>query len=241
MPRRPFIRKQKRKQHGTNFWDKEYTQADHLALSTEPSEDFLKFTRFCERHYPHLLAPESLAFDAGCGNGRQLRYLKEHYAMRVAGYDSSAAAIKQARDVCNDTEGAIAVRSIAEPILLPDETCTITLDMMSSHFLSKNERARLRDELARVLISGSMLLMKTFLRDDDLHTARLLRDHPGPEEYSYIHPIIGVPEYVYSEVELREFLAPHFTIVRIYRSHKHRYRGQARKRRTITVYAQKTR
>ncbi|MBP9709039.1 MAG: hypothetical protein KBD78_15490, partial [Oligoflexales bacterium] len=49
MAKRPFIRKQKRKQHGTTFWDSEYTNASHLKLSTEASEDLEKFTRWLAR------------------------------------------------------------------------------------------------------------------------------------------------------------------------------------------------
>jgi len=39
MTKRPFIRKPKRKLHGTTFWDSEYKNAGHLKLSTEQSED----------------------------------------------------------------------------------------------------------------------------------------------------------------------------------------------------------
>lgn len=237
MPRRPFIRKQKKKHHGTNFWDREYTKPDHLALSDEPGEDFLKFTRYLTRHRPDLLRPSTTALDLGCGNGRHLKYLLDTYRMSVVGYDSSSAAIAAAEQLCGATRADLRVRSIAEPLPLPDDSCDLVLDMMTSHFLPENGRKRLRDESLRVLKPGGMLLIKTFLRDEDLHTTRLLQEHPGPEPNTYIHPVIGVPEFVYSEAELREHLEPYFTIERIYRSHKHRSRGKARKRRTITVYA----
>jgi ubiquinone/menaquinone biosynthesis C-methylase UbiE len=111
--------------------------------------------------------------------------------------------------------------------------------MMTSHFLNKEERLGLRDEIFRVLKPGGYLFMKTFLKDEDLHTRRLLKEHPSSEEGAYIHPVMGVSEYVYSEDELVEFLSTHFIIHKIYRSHKHAFRGQARKRRTITIYAEK--
>lgn len=240
MPKRPFIRKQKRKHHGTNFWDHEYTNPEHLALSTEPGDDFLKFTRFAERHHPHVVQKGSQALDLGCGNGRHVRYLQETYGMAIVGFDTSAAAVAQAKQLCNTDQATnLAVRSIAEPLPLPDASCSIVLDMMTSHFLSSNERRRLRSEILRVLQPGGLLLMKTFLRDDDLHTSRLLKEHPGKEPHTYIHPVIGVPEFVYSEVELREYLEPSLIIKRIYRSHKHKFKGRARKRRTITIYAER--
>ncbi len=81
--------------------------------------------------------------------------------------------------------------------------------------------------------------MKTFLSDGDLHTKRLLAENPGEEANSYIHPVIGVQEYVYSEEELYAFLSEKFIVHKSYPSHKHVSRGKARKRRTITMYAQK--
>lgn len=241
MPKRPFIRKQKPKRHGVNFWDREYTNPEHLALSTEPSEDFLKFTRFLERHHPHLLAEDETALDLGCGNGRQLVFLLKKYGLQVIGYDTSRAAITQANALCEHSPKAtLTVRSINEQIPLPDESCGLVLDMMTSHFLNATARTRLRQEIYRLLKPGGILMMKTFLWDEDLHSQRLCREHPGPEPYSYIHPVMGVPEYVYSEERLLEYLGEEFTIERIYRSHKHKYKGRARKRRTITVYAQKS-
>ena len=111
--------------------------------------------------------------------------------------------------------------------------------MMTSHFLDKAGREHLRDELFRVLAPGGFLFMKTFLKDKDLHTERLLKEHPGAEAGSYIHPVMGVPEYVYSEEELVAFLGEKFIIHKVYRSHKHAFRGRARKRRTISIYAEK--
>jgi hypothetical protein len=50
MPHKPnFVRKKKRKVHGTAFWDREYTNPEHLKLSTAESADLTKFTRFAIR------------------------------------------------------------------------------------------------------------------------------------------------------------------------------------------------
>ena len=111
--------------------------------------------------------------------------------------------------------------------------------MMTSHFLEREGRIALRDELHRALIPGGFIFMKTFLKDEDLHTARLLKDHPGTEAGSYIHPVMGVAEYVYSEDELVAFLSEKFIVRQIYRSHRHAQKGGAGKRRTISIYAEK--
>ena len=50
---------------------------------------------------------------------------------------------------------------------------------------------------------------------------------------------MGVAEFVYSEEELVSFLSEKFIIRKISRSHRHASKGRARKRRTISVYAEK--
>lgn len=240
MPKRPFKRQQKKKQHGTTFWDNEYTQGGNLQLSVEHSEDLEKFTRWLARQ-KDLATEQQIdsVLDVGCGNGRNLVFLARTYALPGTGYDTSTAAIKEARMLSKDLPLTYAVRSIAEPIPLSDESQSLVLDMMASHFLNTKERTQLRDEIFRVLKPGGWLFMKTFLLDEDLHSARLLREHPAKEPNTYIHPVIGVPEHVYSEAELREFLEERLIVHKVYRSHQHVSKGKARKRRTISVYAQK--
>ena len=67
----------------------------------------------------------------------------------------------------------------------------------------------------------------------------LLEENPGDEPGSYIHPVIGVQEFVYSEAQLIDFLEEKFIVHKVYTSHKHISRGKAWKRRTISVYAEK--
>ncbi len=235
-----IFKRQKRTRHGTAFWDSEYSNPEHLALSDTASEDLMKFCRWVERETKGTRASVTAsAIDMGCGNGRNLVYLAREYGMRGIGYDSSSAAIREARHLSKDLPLRYEVRTMAGAITEPDDSQTIALDMMSSHFLKADERRMLRDELHRVLRSGGYLFMKTFVTDGDLHTKRLLEEYPGPEPGTYIHPVIGVPEFAYSEAGLVDFLAEKFIIHRTYLSHKHVSRGKARKRRTISVYAQK--
>jgi SAM-dependent methyltransferase len=159
--------------------------------------------------------------------------------MHGVGFDISDAAVKKAREAGVGLALTFTARSLAGALPVPDASQTLVLDMMTSHFLSASERAVLRDEVFRMLKPGGWFFMKTFLRDGDLHTVRLLQEYGTDEEGTYVHPVIGVREHVYFEDELKDFLVPHFTIHKIYRSHKHISRGQARKRRTISIYAQK--
>ena len=241
MAKRPFIRKQKRKQHGVTFWDSEYASGgQHLALSEEESEDLAKFTRWLSRQKGETKLSKSIkALDLGSGNGRNLIFLAREFGVSGVGYDLSTAAVAEARRASAGLPIEYTASSIAGPIELDNESTDLVLDMMTSHFLKAAEREYLRDETHRVLKPGGWLFMKTFLRDEDLHTERLIKDYPADEPGSYIHPVIGVAEHAYTEDELLEFLEQKFIVHKIYRSHKHRAHGKARKRRTISVYAQK--
>lgn len=237
-----FTPKKKRKVHGATFWDREYTNPEHLKLSTRESADLTKFTRWLiRRDRTDVIMPHTSVIDAGCGNGRNLIYLAQQFQMKGVGLDISSAAIAQARRATTELGLDITyhVQSASDPLPAETESQSLALDMMTSHFLDHAGRTALREELYRTLTPGGFLFMKTFLKDDDLHTARLLKDHPGEEEGSYIHPIMGVPEYVYSEDELVSFLGERFIIRKVTRSHRHRTKGGAGKRRTISIYAEK--
>ena len=226
------------------FWDSEYSRPAHLALSDEPSEDLVKFTRWLERNYGRkFLNVTAQAVDVGCGNGRNLIFLAREFSMRGFGFDISKEAIAQATAVVKNEQLQqlqFQTGSLKEPIPLPDASAMLVLDMMSSHILKSAERESLRAEILRILKPSGWLFFKSFLLEEDAHAKRLLKEHPGPEEGMYVHPEIGVPEYVWTEETLRAFFEPYFTIHKIEKSHKHQHAdGSAWKRRTISAYLEK--
>ena len=222
------------------FWDREYKRGAHFALSSSPSEDLQKFLRWYEREYREsLLSARSSVLDLGCGNGRNLIYLAKEFGARGAGIDSSHEAIGQAKEASAKFPLSYEVRSIAEVLPVPDHSQTLVLDMMTSHFLAKDERAALYKEIVRVLAPNGWLFLKTFLLDEDANAARLLREHPAEESGSYIHPKFGGVEHVFTEDEIRIVLAPYFEIEKITASHRHR--GPHGKRRSMCVYGRKKR
>jgi SAM-dependent methyltransferase len=222
------------------IWNQEYKTADHLRLSDEPGEDFLKSVRYIERNTGHeYLNPTGTALDLGCGNGRHIKYLAEVYGMHGIGYDVSEEAIAQAR-VASHLPIKYEVRSIVGDFTdIKDGSIAIVIDLMTSHFLKGAERAHLLEETLRVLKPGGWLIFKTFLGDEDLHVKRLLRDNPADETNAYIHPEFNVYEYVYTEEALREFFEPHLTLHKLEKSHRHLIKGKAGKRRTVTCCFQK--
>jgi len=230
-----------------HFWNKEYKngrgkkgiRSSNLALSTDPSEDLMKFTRWLERESgKELLNIKGSVLDLGCGNGRNLIYMHDTYGMRGIGFDISNEAIAQAKKLSAGKPISYEARSIIGPLPVEDESQTIALDMMVPHFLNSEERKVLVKEIARTLKLGGYLYFKTFLLDDDLNAKRLLRENPAEEAGSYIHPKIGVAEHVSTEQEIREAFAEHFHIHKISKSHGHLRKGQA-KRRSISVYAER--
>jgi SAM-dependent methyltransferase len=223
------------------FWNKEYRASDHLKLSDEAAEDLVKATKWIERRTGReYLNPLATVLDLGTGNGRHLVYMAKTYGTHGIGYDISEEAIKLARDASLQLPIKYEARSIEGDFdKINDGSITIVLDLMTSHFLKAAEREHLRDEVLRVLKTGGWLILKSFLADEDLHTKRLLRDHPADEEGAYIHPEFGMYEYVWSEEKLREFFEPYFTLHKLDKSHRHIIRGKAGKRRTFTAYLQK--
>ncbi len=175
MARKPnFVRKKKRKVHGSAFWDKEYTNPEYLKLSDAESQDLAKFTRWLmRRDREDLLQPDQSAVDAGCGNGRNLIFLNRTFDMHGVGVDISAAAISQAKSASRDLPITYCVGNAANPLPCEDGSQALALDMMTSHFLNQDDRFKLREEMFRTLKPGGFLFMKTFLKDGDRHEKTL--------------------------------------------------------------------
>jgi SAM-dependent methyltransferase len=222
------------------FWNREYRTSEHLALSSDPSEDLQKFIRFLERKSGHeFLNSHARVLDLGTGNGRNLVYLAQQFGMPGIGYDISDVAIQEAQATSENLPIEYEARSIASGLPIANESITLALDMMTSHFLKKAEREQLREEIIRVLRPGGWLFFKSFLAEEDINVRRLLHEHPADEEGAYIHPRMGVYEYVWTEDAVRDFFEPYFEIHKFHKSHKHLKRGRAGKRRTFSAYLEK--
>jgi len=221
------------------FWDKEYKDSSHLALSQNPSEDLEKFTRWLLREYPgEVLNKSGFVLDIGSGNGRNLIFLANEFGISGLGYDISQEAVEQAKTKSEGLNLSYEARSIAGIFSKEEESCDLVLDMMTSHFLRQKERENLQKEIYRILKPGGWLFMKTFLLDDDQNAKRMIKDYPADEPNSYIHPELGAFEHVYSEKELIEDLSKMFEVKKVLRSHGHLRKGKP-KRRSVCVYAQK--
>lgn len=229
------------------FWDKEYSGAEkNFSLSEEPSQDLQKFVRFLEREYKgqQPINKNTKFVDAGCGNGRNSFYLAENFGAKGVGYDISEEAIKKANNKLKNNpklDIAFSVQNLNESIPQENNSVDLVIDAIASHVLRANERIVFKNEVLRVLTSGSYYFLKSLLLDDDSHAKQMIKEfgENAGEPNSYIHPTIGIFEHVPTEEELVKFYEEDFFIDKMERSFAHRINGRANKRRYIVMYLRK--
>lgn len=227
-----------------NFWEKEYKNPTHLAISEEPSGDLENFVRWAVRNSDWPPFPQGgLVVDVGCGNGRNIIALCEESGMKGEAFDISNEAIAQAKKKAREKNLTInfSVRNAGDFFPLLNESTDVVLDMMVSHFLNEKERASLYKEIARIVKPFGWFYFKTFILDGDLHARRLIDKNPSGEFNTYIHPKIKVAEHVFTEEEIIEIFSPSFVIHKMIKSYKHIKDGEAHKRRTVSVYMERRR
>lgn len=224
------------------FWNKEYKTPEHLRMSAEPSSDLITFVRWAEKNAEWNPFPRGgFILDIGCGNGRNIINLAKESGMKGLGFDISEEAVIQAKKAAFGLPLKFAVQGAQDKLPMEDETVDIVLDMMTSHFLNREEMIAMVAEIVRVMKPYGWLFFKTFILDGDKNAHRLIEESPGAENHSYIHPRIGVEEHVFTEDEIYELFSKDFKIYKMIKSHKHIKDGKAFKRRTIAVYMEKKR
>lgn len=224
------------------FWNDEYKSPEHLAMSAEPSSDLVTFTRWAEKNAEWNPFPRGgFILDIGCGNGRNIINLAKQSGMKGLGFDISDEAVKQAKKAAFGLPLKFIVQGAEEKFPLENESVDVVLDMMTSHFLKRDEMVSMVEEIVRVIKPYGWVFFKTFVLDGDKNAERLIKDSPATEKHSYIHPRIGVEEHVFTEDEIYDLFSPHFKIYKMIKSHKHIKDGKAFKRRTVAVYMERKR
>ncbi len=230
----------RQKSNSKKFWDKEYGEGGIFNLSSEPAEDLKKFLRWLYREYHgNYLDSRSIVLDIGCGNGRNIIYLSKEFAVSGIGYDISDEAIKKARNNSLKFPIKYEARNISGNFPIENESVDLVLDMMASHYLKEAERDIYLSEINRVLKPGGYILFKSFLKEEDAHAKRLIKERSAGEKNAYIHPIHGSYEYVWPEDDLKLFWGKYFDIEKLERSGKHIKDGKPFKRRSVVLYLRK--
>ncbi len=226
------------------FWEKEYKNPKHLAMSDKPAEDLITFAKWASRNAEWDPFPkDGFVLDIGCGNGRNIINLCEEYGMKGLGLDIASSAIEQARNKNKEKKLQVEFKAmeVKSNLPLPDASCDVVLDMMTTHFLGEMDRKKVAKEVARVTKPYGWFLFKSFIFDGDSHAKRLIKEFPADEERSYIHPRIKVREHVFNDEEIYDLFSENFKIFKMLKSYKHVLDGKPHKRRTVSVYMERKR
>lgn len=219
------------------YWDKEYDRPQFLALNESPQVDVVKFSQFLKEQNYNLDNKEVL--DLGCGIGRHAKYFNDHGA-DVEAWDISGVALSRARSEFEHGGIHFRLQSAGEKFPLIDNSMDIIIDQMTSISLYQGERESYLKETSRVLKPGGYLFVRTFCLDGDKNARNLIRDYPGPEPGTYIHPNSLIVEKTITEKEFKDWYQQKFEIVDYYKQTGYqRWGTQSYKRRYQVGYLRK--
>jgi SAM-dependent methyltransferase len=218
-------------------WDKEYSDPQFTSFERVPHQGVKDFLSFLRRKQKIELEDKTL-FDVGCGIGKDLEYAAFHYGMNVSGCDVSPIAIKEAQTHVPDAR--LFVHDLEKPLPIETEIADVVLLVMVFHTLSREGRKLCLSEINRVLQPGGFFYMKTPILSGDKHAKYLIEQFPGTEQSSFIHPELGMPEYVYPEKELVQKLSEFFEIISFKKTSGYqKWNNQPYKRKYAEIYLKK--
>lgn len=221
-----------------NAWNREYSRPDFITLDQKPQADFLKFLKWAKKSKFPLTGIRVI--DAGCGTGRNSAYVSKKYGAEVSAFDFSREAITLAERDFSNPNIHFAVRGMDEKFPEENNSVDLVLDIMASFSLSAIDRQKFLSEINRVLRPGGIMYLRTLAKEGDKNAAYLIKNNPGSEQDTYIHPTLGSMERVFSEKALREQYSPFFEILFMEKkSGYQKFGNQSYKRNYWNVYLQK--
>lgn len=220
-------------------WNQEYQKPEFLSKENSPTKEFLNFLRWLRKDQSEDLA--SFRFlDLGTGLGRNILYVANEFAAAGLGLDISLVAITEAKIRAGDLPVEFSVHDLN--LLLPtnDQDFDVVVDSTTSHLLSFKNRQQLVAEAARSLRVGGYYYLRTLTLDGDRNAHNLIKEVPGPETNSYIHPQLIVAEYMLTEREIRKLYDPWFEFLYLkkYTGYQ-RVDNKSYKRRYVIAYLKK--
>ena len=202
-------------------WESEYNNPQFLTLGIEPAavvrdamswmkKDFRK-----KRTDPEQSFILDTVLDLGCGNGKNLKYVVQHYADRGIGYDISETAIHQAQHLAEGMNITYQVRSIGERFQIDKESIDLVMDITASNSLTEPEREVFLSETYKVLKPGGIFLSRMLCLDGDKNAKFLIAENPGTQYHTYILPVVNITERVVSRADIDETYGKYFNILHI--------------------------
>jgi SAM-dependent methyltransferase len=226
-------------------WEREYHDSKLVTKSFEPQADVLRFLRFLRKECNYDITHTTQVLDLGCGVGRNALYVADHYGAHAIGYDFASAAISLAhqQNKLLDLKSLVTfeIRSIGEPLPLPDVSVDLVFDVTASHLLNPDERNVYLQEVFRVLKPGGYFFVRTLCRDGDRNAQQLLLRFPGEDYDTYIHPELHVTERVFREEDFRELYGLYFEILDLHKQTGYQqWATRSFKRRYLIAYLHKS-
>jgi SAM-dependent methyltransferase len=222
-----------------NPWEHEYQNPQFLSLGTEPLSEIRHFMKWLRREQK-LDITEWNVFDAGCGNGKNLKYIIDNFCEQGTGIDISETAISFANGLRGDTQVDYYVGSIGEKLSVPSNSVDLIIDATSSHVLNELERHTFFYELVRITKPGAYMFLRTLCIEGDANAKKMIQDFPGEEANTYMLPKLSITERVWTRAELEHYYASHFEILHIEKTSGYQKWGnQNYKRNYWVVYLKK--
>ena len=225
-------------------WESEYRNPQFITLGTEPLSDIRDFMKRIKKQVRKNPADFSApitdwtVFDAGCGNGKNMNYIVEHFCEQGIGYDISQTAIDLAKNLAGDLPIRYSARSLGGPFDILDNSIDLVIDATSSHALNVAERVIYLSEIGRVMKPGGYYFLRTLAIEGDTNAKNLIKEFPGTEPNTYILPGTGMTERVFSKSDIERDFAD-FEILHIEKTNGYQKWGnQSYKRNYWIVYLQ---
>jgi ubiquinone/menaquinone biosynthesis C-methylase UbiE len=187
-------------------WDKEHQKPAILLQidATTASSGVRKFYTWLKAN---TVEEQLQGIEMCCGKGRNAIWLATK-GIRMVGTDFSPIAITEAKrraikaNVSDKVQ--FVVHDATKPYDLPPASLNFAIDCFGSTDIeSIHGRKQALRNILRVLKPGGFLMIY-LLSTEDEYSGELLRQYPGPDSGSYIHPTNGKYEKAFSEQEIKQ-------------------------------------
>lgn len=220
-------------------WEREYINPTFISKDGKPQEDFLKFLKWVKKNKVRELE-SSRILDAGCGTGRNAYYLADKYDANVEAFDFAKSAISFAKEHFSHPLASFSVHDMKDQLPYSDESFDFVFDIMASFALPDADRETYLQELHRVLKPGGLMYVRTLAKEGDKNAQFLIKNNPGKDSDTYIHPTLLSQEKVFSGPDFKEVYGKYFEILFMERkSGYQKFDGQPFKRQYWNVYLKK--
>lgn len=218
-------------------WNHEYQNSKLITKSVQPQKDFFRFLEWMKKNKNMDLYAHINVLDLGCGVGRNGYYMAENYDANVFAWDFSEDAIKKGKRLFQHKNLNLEKRDMSHDFPLEDNSIDLILDITASNALDEKDRAHYLKEMFRVLKPSGYIYLRTLAKEGDKNARGLIKNFPGKEYDTYLHPDLYITERVFSGPDFKSLYEPYFKVIRMLRkSGYQRFGKQNYKRNYWNIY-----